>query len=157
MSAAPNSDALYHAAVLDNGHEVIGSVSQVYADDTGTPSYVEVSHGIVGLGNSLVPLHGSTLTGDRLVLPFTHEQVKNAPDHEPGKELTSEREAAILRHFGLEAATETSHGLSRPKHGDGGGRTGRVGDDLADRLRDPHGLDQYDDGGTGSRAASRGD
>ncbi|AGF71557.1 PRC-barrel domain-containing protein [Corynebacterium halotolerans] len=144
MSTDHLIDNLRRATVQDSDREALGNVTQVYTDDTGHPSYVEISYGVIGLGNSLVPLDGSHLNGEDLVLAFPKDLIKDAPHHEPGKELTREREEEILRHYGLDSAVSGAGG-AHPNHGDD--RRARVGDSRTDRLRDPHGLGQLDDDG----------
>ncbi len=90
-------ERLYRVAALDSEQEALGSVSQVYTDEAGQPSCVEVAHGVFGMGSSRVPVHGSKLTGGQLALGFPEDIIRDVPHHEPGKELAQEREQEILR------------------------------------------------------------
>ena len=45
--------------VYDRNGDKIGTVGQVWADDTGQPSWLSVNTGFFGLNESLVPLQGA--------------------------------------------------------------------------------------------------
>lgn len=141
MPTTPEIENLYRATVHEQSGEMLGNITQVYVDDADIPTYVEVSYGVVGLGTSLVPLHGSHLSGTRLTLGFPTKLIKKSPSHEPGKELPAEREGEILRHYGVDSPNggRSATGVSRPARGSDGRRDRRVGDSRTDELRDPYG------------------
>ena len=59
----------------------IGSVGHVYLnDETGQPDWVTVNTGLFGTRENLVPLRGSRIDGDDLVLPFEKDVVKDSPE-----------------------------------------------------------------------------
>ena len=65
----------------DSNGEKIGSVGHIYLDDeTGQPEFASVNTGLFGLNESFVPISNATLQDDRLVVPFTKDQVKDAPN-----------------------------------------------------------------------------
>ncbi|MBG0738267.1 YsnF/AvaK domain-containing protein [Paeniglutamicibacter antarcticus] len=62
-----------------NGEEV-GAVRQVYLDgESGEPSLVRVSTGHSAASESLVPLLEATLEGNDLHVPYSKDQIKDAP------------------------------------------------------------------------------
>lgn len=66
---------------VDPQGDKIGSVGEVYLnDETGQPDWVTINTGFFGMRESFVPLAGSTLNGDDLVLPFDKAIVKDAPE-----------------------------------------------------------------------------
>src|SRR5215211_1827961 len=58
----------------------IGTVADVYFDkDTRQPEWALVTTGLFGTKHSFVPITSATTTGDGLSVPFTKDQVKDAP------------------------------------------------------------------------------
>ena len=81
------------ATVYDKTGEKVGSLSQIYLDDsTGEPSWATVNTGLFGMSESFVPLEGASARGEDLHVGYTKDQIKDAPgideDHhlEPGDE-----------------------------------------------------------------------
>src|SRR3954467_12540755 len=59
----------------------IGKVGQVFLDDqTGKPEFVTVNTGLFGTKETFIPVQAATFNGDRLVLPFSKDKVKDAPN-----------------------------------------------------------------------------
>jgi uncharacterized protein (TIGR02271 family) len=84
--------------------EKIGTVGQVFLDDqTGEPDFASVNTGLFGLNESLVPITQATLQGDRLTVPYSKEQVKDAPNVSvDAGHLDESEEARLYAHYGLE-------------------------------------------------------
>jgi hypothetical protein len=82
----------------------IGRVGQVYTDvQTGLPGWCTVNTGLFGVNESFVPLAQADLRGDRLVVPYAKDQVKDAPNLDPASgHLSKREEAALYRHYGLD-------------------------------------------------------
>ncbi|MDO5511485.1 PRC and DUF2382 domain-containing protein [Corynebacterium sp.] len=92
------------ATAYDADGEKLGSVKEVYINDaSGQPDFVEVGHGLFGMGSSLVPLRGHRLDGENLKLAFTKDRIEDAPSVDNDAHLTDEDQATIYRHFGLES------------------------------------------------------
>lgn len=109
MSQPPQIDDLFRATAYDSSGEKLGAVRQVYLDNrSGQPSFIEVSHGLFGMGDSLVPLRGSRLNGEQLDLAFPKERIKDAPEFDSGEGMTGDQENELLRHYGVESAPEPS-------------------------------------------------
>jgi uncharacterized protein (TIGR02271 family) len=89
--------------VLAADGDKIGSVGQVYADDTdGRPTWVTVKTGLFGTSESFVPLQGARLEGSDVVVPYTKDQVKDAPRVDTDGHLEPSEEDRLLGHYGLD-------------------------------------------------------
>ena len=68
------------ATMYSSDGDKIGKVGQLFLDDeTGRPEFVTVNTGFLGTNESFVPVANATLAGDELRVPFTKDQVKDAP------------------------------------------------------------------------------
>ena len=95
--------------VLSLDGNKIGSVGQVYADDTdGQPTWVTVKTGLFGTSESFVPLQGARLEGDDIVVPYTKDQVKDAPRVETDGHLEPSEEDRLFGHYGLDGHRDYS-------------------------------------------------
>ena len=72
--------SLYGTDVYDRTGDKVGDIGAVWCDGAGRPSWASVRTGWFGLGESLVPLQGADLQGDRVVVPFEKAYIKGAPD-----------------------------------------------------------------------------
>ncbi|WP_114203324.1 DUF2382 domain-containing protein [Janibacter anophelis] len=82
--------------------EKIGSVGQVYLDDqTGRPDWVTVKTGLFGTRSTFVPLEQAQRTEDGLRVPYTKDQVKDAPNIEDEGHLEPAEEERLFAHYGL--------------------------------------------------------
>ena len=87
---------------LDAQGEKIGKITDVYLDEqTNTPEWLAVSTGLFGTRVSFVPLQGATVQGDDVRVPFSKDQVKDAPNAEADGRLSMEEEARLYQHYGL--------------------------------------------------------
>jgi uncharacterized protein (TIGR02271 family) len=66
--------------VSDSKGDKIGTVGQVWSGVGDRPDWVSVKTGLFGLNESLVPLHGARTEGDRLVVNYDKDTVKDAPN-----------------------------------------------------------------------------
>ncbi len=97
-------------SVYGRDGDKLGKVGQVYLDDeTGKPEWATVQTGLFGTKESFVPLAQADLTGDGLTVPYTKDQVKDAPtvDVEQGH-LSQDEEAQLYRHYGLDYSERRS-------------------------------------------------
>jgi hypothetical protein len=81
----------------------IGRIGQLFLDDaTKQPEWITVSTGFFGTKESFVPLAEAKVEGDRVLVPYTKDQVKGAPrvDVEDGH-LSENEEIELYRYYGL--------------------------------------------------------
>jgi uncharacterized protein (TIGR02271 family) len=89
--------------LVDSNGNKIGKISDIYTDEaTGQPEWVAVTTGLFGSNVSFVPLAGSDARGDDLRVPFTKDQVKDAPNAKPDGQLSQEEESRLYRHYGMD-------------------------------------------------------
>ena len=104
--------------VLTTEGDKIGSISQVYADDdNGQPTWVTAKTGLFGTSESFVPLEGARIDGGDIRVPYTKDQVKDAPRVDTDGHLEPSEEDRLYAHYGLAGggrtyseATETAAG-----------------------------------------------
>jgi hypothetical protein len=75
---------LHGCDVYDPKGDKIGTVGQVYTGAGDQPDWVSVRTGFFGLNESLVPLQGARLEGDRLQVTYDKDTVKDAPNVDAG-------------------------------------------------------------------------
>jgi uncharacterized protein (TIGR02271 family) len=106
--------------VLSTEGDKIGSLGQVYADDeNGQPTWVTVKTGLFGASESFVPLEGARVEGGDLVVPYTKDQVKDAPRVDVDGHLEPSEEDRLYAHYGLDGGNrayteaDTGHAADR--------------------------------------------
>ncbi|QSR27048.1 hypothetical protein CFH99_15575 [Nocardioides aromaticivorans] len=85
--------------------EKLGKVGQLFLDDsTRQPEFVTVRTGLFGHRESFVPVRDAVLEDDRLLVPYTKDQIKDAPhvDVDAGH-LDPEAELHLWAHYGLQS------------------------------------------------------
>lgn len=93
------------ATIYDVEGNKIGKVGQVYLDDeSGRPEWVTVPTGMFGTHESFVPLARADMPSpDRVVVPVSKAEVKDAPRVDPsGAHLSEAEEAELYRYYGLQ-------------------------------------------------------
>ena len=94
--------------VLSTDGAKIGSIGQVYADDeNGQPTWVTAKTGLFGTSESFVPLEGARVEGDDVVVPYTKDQVKDAPRVDTDGHLEPTEEDRLYGHYGLSGGGRT--------------------------------------------------
>jgi hypothetical protein len=81
----------------------IGTIDAVYYDDqTGRPEWLAIRTGFFGMHVSFAPIVGGVVQCGNLLLPYSKDQVKDAPniDLEVAM-LTAAEEQRLFRHHGL--------------------------------------------------------
>ena len=93
----------FNRTVVSNDGSKIGSVSNVFVDEgTDTPEWVTVKTGMFGSHESFVPVAGAALAGDDLQVPFTKDQVKDAPHFDTDSNLSEADEAQLYSHYQMQ-------------------------------------------------------
>ncbi|MEU8234794.1 PRC and DUF2382 domain-containing protein [Actinoplanes sp. NPDC048967] len=134
MLTRNDTQKLLDSDVYETDGTKIGSAADVYLDaQTGNPEWVSVKTGLFGTKQSFVPLEGANLEGDRIVVAFSKDQVKDAPRIDPDGRLSPAEEDELYRYYGL-----SSTGGNLDRDGDGytdttAGTTGTAAYDRDDR------------------------
>jgi uncharacterized protein (TIGR02271 family) len=94
--------------VLSTDGDKIGSIGQVYADDdNGQPTWVTAKTGLFGTSESFVPLEGARAEGDDILVPYTKDQVKDAPRVDADGHLEPAEEERLYAHYSLGGGSQT--------------------------------------------------
>lgn len=133
MISDQNISALIGADVYSTDGSKIGTVGQIYVDpDTGRPNWATVKTGFFGTSESFVPLDQASDADGSLRVPYSKDEVKDAPRIDTDSELSDAEEDELYRHYdGAFAAADTDATT-------GGGTTG-AGVDAATEGRDTSG------------------
>ena len=122
--------------VMSTDGEKIGKAGQVFLDDqTNRPEWVTVNTGLFGTKESFVPLADAQIARNGITVPYTKNQIKNAPTFDTdGGHLDQSEEAALYRHYGLDYS-EFRSDIGLPS---GNAQKGRrsVGPDTSRRSKD---------------------
>jgi len=115
MLTQNDTQKLIGSDVYETDGTKIGSAADVYLDaQTGNPEWVSVKTGLFGTKQSFVPLEGANLEGDRIIVGFSKDQVKDAPRIDPDGRLSPAEEDELYRYYGL-----SSTGGNLDRDGDG--------------------------------------
>lgn len=95
--------------VVGTNGDKIGSIGQVFLDDqSGQPEWVTAKTGLFGNGESFVPLHQAESDGRDVRVPYSKDQVKDAPRvSDSDGHLSEDEETTLFRHYGLADGTPT--------------------------------------------------
>ena len=105
MENRPNLEDVRGLDLYSQDDKKIATVEDVFLDDqTGQPEWLRLGVGLFGMKDVLVPLEAVTRDGDRLVVSYTSEKVKDAPSID-GDYVSPEEESALYRYYGLSAAS----------------------------------------------------
>jgi uncharacterized protein (TIGR02271 family) len=111
--------------VIGSDGEKIGEIAEIYEDqDSGKPEWATVSSGLFGMKSHFVPLAGAAPEAEDVRVPFTKDQVKDAPSVDPDRELSEQEEQELFEHYGVPYSTEgstTAQGAPRSGTGAGAG------------------------------------
>ena len=98
-----------HGKVVTDHGDKVGSVGQVYVDDTtGAPNWVTVKTGLFGTAETFVPVENARLDGHDIVVGYTKDTIKAAPRVDADGSLSPEEEDTLYRHYGLAGSDLTS-------------------------------------------------
>ena len=88
--------------VFDSSGEKVGTIDEVYADrDTGKPEWALVSTGLFGLRKSFLPMAELRPEGGEVHVPYTKQQIHEAPKVSSEEEISQEDEERLFQHYGL--------------------------------------------------------
>ena len=91
-------------ATLYGNAEKIGKIGQVYLDDdSGVPEFATVSTGLFGSRESFVPLAQAQLSNGEVHVPYSKDQIRDAPNVDTeGAHLSQQEEAELYRYYGMD-------------------------------------------------------
>ena len=112
--------------VVDVDGTKIGTLDEVYLD-TGSerPEWATVTTGLFGTKQSFMPLADADPKGGKVVVPYSKDQVKDAPSIDPDGELSSEEEQQLYSHYGVSGSAGSDSGASK------GGKRKQAGRDVS--------------------------
>jgi len=117
--------------VMGADGQKIGTVADVYFDkDTRQPEWALVTTGLFGTKHSFVPITTASTTADGLSVPFTKDQVKDAPRLDDDGELSQDEELLLSQHYGL-AYSEAPSDTGLPEGAPAPQGRGPVGNDVS--------------------------
>lgn len=119
-----STEQLINLTAYDTDGEKIGSIGQVYRDDsTGRPEWVTVKTGWFGMKESFVPLAGARSDGEALHVPHAKDVVKEAPRVDADQHLDADEEHRLYQHYGLAGSNGNGNGNGKNKGKGNGHRT----------------------------------
>ena len=95
---------LFDCEVVDAGGNRVGPVENVWLDPaTDQPEFVAVKTGTLMGRTHLVPLANAQIdeANGQLRVPYSQDQIKNAPHFPDDADLSEEDEAGVYNHYGL--------------------------------------------------------
>lgn len=102
--AEQNYDHLYDCKVVDQDHNKIGNVGQVYLDDeSGLPTWITVKTGLFGTKETFAPLEQAVITEDTIQVPYAESFVREAPRVDPDGHLDAGEEYELYNYYGIAA------------------------------------------------------
>jgi uncharacterized protein (TIGR02271 family) len=102
-------DQLEGRPVIGADGQKLGTVADIYFDkDTRRPEWALVSTGLFGTKHSFVPITSASTTGEGLSVPYTKDQVKDAPRIDDDGELSQDEEVELSRHYGISYSEDRS-------------------------------------------------
>lgn len=106
----------------------IGKVEQVFLDDnSGEPTFLTVNTGLFGAKENFVPVKGASQDGDRVVLPYTKDVIKDAPKVDADQHLSPPEEEELYRYYELNYEDGRTAGTDRDRNAAAAGTAGVAG------------------------------
>ncbi|MDO4919482.1 PRC and DUF2382 domain-containing protein [Kocuria sp.] len=144
-------NAILSSTAYGSDGDKIGKVEQVFLDDnSGDPTFLTVNTGLFGAKENFVPVKGARQDGDRVVLPYTKDVIKDAPKVDADQHLSPAEEEELYRYYemnydgGRTAGTDRERDTAAGTAGVAGNAAGErhaADRDVADRDRTA-GVDQ---------------
>ena len=102
METINSYDGWIGTDAYDVNGDKIGEIDAIYYDDqTGRPEWMAIRTGFFGMNTSFAPIAGGTVRDGKLHLPYTKDQVKDAPNVAPNGHLTADEERDLFDHYGF--------------------------------------------------------
>ena len=111
-----SQDQLEGSTVEGSDGAKLGKVSGVFLDtETDKPEWIVVKTGMFGSKEALLPLAAASVAGDTITVPYTKDQVKDAPHHDPDAELSQQDEAELFTYYKVPYGGETVTATGAPQ------------------------------------------
>lgn len=88
--------------------QAIGTAVHVFRDDTGRPQWVTVRSGLLGTGESFIPLREAVFEAGVIKVPYRKSQVDDAPNV-VGEHLQVSDEESLYNYYGLSRHLEVAN------------------------------------------------
>ncbi|MGK4217745.1 PRC and DUF2382 domain-containing protein [Kocuria sp.] len=156
-------NAILSSTAYGSDGDKIGKVEQVFLDDnSGEPTFLTVNTGLFGAKENFVPVKGARQDGDRVVLPYTKDVIKDAPKVDADQHLSPAEEEELYRYYELNYEDGRTAGTDRDRTTAAAGTAGTAGvagtaaadRDVADRDRAAVDQDRRDVAATAGDDAS---
>ncbi|MGO0575187.1 PRC-barrel domain-containing protein [Ornithinimicrobium panacihumi] len=96
-------DQYFDAEVVDQDGERVGSLGEVYVDNrTGHPAWATVRTGWFAGRKVFVPLATAELRDGRVLVPYSTEMIKRAPDIAPDGHLSEDNEQDLYLYYAVD-------------------------------------------------------
>ena len=105
MIGAGENATLEGATVEGLEGQVIGEAVHVFRDSTGRPQWVTVKSGLLGRGESFIPLREAVFEDGSIKVPYRKSQVDDAPNV-VGDHLRTSDEESLYNYYGLSRHVE---------------------------------------------------
>ncbi|RLY95026.1 hypothetical protein CWC38_09055 [Kocuria tytonicola] len=138
-------NAILSSTAYGSDGDKIGKVEQVFLDDnSGEPTFLTVNTGLFGAKENFVPVKGARQDGDRVVLPYTKDVIKDAPKVDADQHLSPAEEEELYRYYEMNYDGGRTAGTDRDRNAAAAGTAGvaGAGQRHADRDHDRAGVDQ---------------
>lgn len=106
MIGAGENATLEGATVEGLEGQVIGEAVHVFRDSTGRPQWVTVKSGLLGRGESFIPLREAVFEDGSIKVPYRKSQVDDAPNV-VGDQLQASDEESLYNYYGLSRHLES--------------------------------------------------
>ncbi|MCP3420409.1 DUF2382 domain-containing protein [Nocardioides pinisoli] len=123
-------DRFIGQTLYSSDNEKVGKIGQVFLDDeTDRPEFLTVNTGLFGMNESFVPAADADVNGDGVRVPFTKDQIKDAPNVDVASgHLDQSEEQRLYSHYGMSYSERASDsGLPEGGTGLAAGTTGTTG------------------------------
>jgi uncharacterized protein (TIGR02271 family) len=125
-------DVIGQNAVSDDG-EKLGKVGQLFLDDeTGQPAFITVNTGLFGTNETFVPIQSATRSGDEVVVPFSKDKVKDAPNVDVANgHMGRDEEKRLYDYYGMTYTKDASQDVAGHDTGRGVDESASAGYDTS--------------------------
>ena len=89
--------------IVDADGDKVGALEELFLDEhTEQPEWAAVRTGLFGAKLSFVPIQNAEPAGEQVRVPFTKDQIKDAPKiDDPDGRLSQQEEAELYSHYGM--------------------------------------------------------